>query len=60
MTTNANVRQALASKWWIFMLDGCILFLMGLLLVATQQSGAVAFISVVEPLSVPRVGARGP
>ena len=45
MTTNANVRQALASKWWIFMLDGCLLILMGLLLVSTQLNGAVAFIS---------------
>ena len=52
MTTNANVRQALASKWWIFMLDGCLLILMGLLLVSTQLNGAVAFISVVGYLLV--------
>ncbi|MBB49083.1 MAG: hypothetical protein CMJ33_11210 [Phycisphaerae bacterium] len=52
MTTNANVRQALASKWWIFMLDGCLLILMGLMLVLTQLNGAVAFISVVGYLLV--------
>ena len=52
MTTNANVRQALASKWWIFMLDGCLLILMGLMLVMTQLNGAVAFISVVGYLLV--------
>ena len=52
MTTNANVRQALASKRWIFMLDGCLLILMGLLLLSTQLNGAVAFISVVGYLLV--------
>lgn len=52
MTTSANVRRALASKWWIFMLDGCLLILMGLLLVSTQLNGAVAFISIVGYLLI--------
>ena len=39
--------QKLASKWWIFMLDGCLLFLMGLLLLITPYYTVTAFITVI-------------
>ena len=47
MSNFANERDRLASKWWLFMLDGCILILMGVLLLVTQIRGAVAFIEIV-------------
>ena len=44
--------QNLASKWWIFMLDGCLLFLMGILLLVAPYTAAVAFISLVGYLLI--------
>lgn len=47
MTDPASVRRQLASKWWLFTLDGVILLLMGLLLAFTQLVAAKAFLEVV-------------
>ena len=44
--------QNLASKWWIFMLDGCLLLLMGILLLIAPYTAAVAFISLVGYLLI--------
>lgn len=47
MTETISVRRNLASKWWLFALDGFILTLMGLLLCFTQLVAAQAFLEVV-------------
>lgn len=44
--------QNLASKWWIFMLDGCLLFLMGILLLITPYYTVSAFITIIGYLMV--------
>ena len=52
MNEPTDVRNELASKWWLFMLDGCILVLMGVLLIFTQLNGAIAFIEIVGYLLI--------
>ena len=52
MAVAIKAGQNLASKWWIFMLDGCLLVLMGLLLLIAPYTTAVAFISVVGYLLI--------
>ncbi|MCH2144209.1 MAG: DUF308 domain-containing protein [Phycisphaerales bacterium] len=47
MTDIASVRRELASKWWLFTLDGLILVVMGGLLACTQLVAATAFIEIV-------------
>ncbi len=52
MTDIASVRRELASKWWLFTLDGIILVIMGGLLACTQLVAATAFIQVVGILLI--------
>ena len=52
MAVAIKAGQNLASKWWIFLLDGCLLVLMGLLLLIAPYTTAVAFISVVGYLLI--------
>ena len=47
MTETISVRRNLASKWWLFALDGLLVTLMGLLLCFTQLVAAKAFLEIV-------------
>lgn len=47
MSTYETPSTVLASKWWLFLLDGCLLILMGALLLITRIQGAIAFIEIV-------------
>lgn len=47
MTETVRAQNDLAARWWLFVVDGVILVVMGILLVATQLVAAQLFIEIV-------------
>ena len=52
MAIAIKARQNLSAKWWIFMLDGCLMLLMGVLLLIAPYEMPAAFVTIVGYLLI--------
>ena len=52
MAIAIKARQNLSAKWWIFLIDGCLMLLMGVLLLIAPYEMPAAFVTIVGYLLI--------